>query len=189
MDRPGEATSPTLAEFVEQLASSAPVPGGGSAAAVAGAMGAALLAMVVALSQRKSTAPARERLQSLTGANHLWRRFLYLARADSEAYRALLALRKPPDTPGRGPLRAAALAAAARVPLETATLAREALTLAGEVGPLCWPAVTSDLTTARALLSAALDGALANVAANLSEVEGAERAAIETAYQALRAGR
>src|SRR5579859_4790722 len=74
----------TLRAFSDDLASSAPVPGGGSAAAYAGAMGAALVAMVGRIAERKETSDATTAL--IAEADNLRSDFIRLVDDDSAAY-------------------------------------------------------------------------------------------------------
>jgi len=64
-----------------------------------------------------------------------------------------------------------ALKQATAVPLRVAQQAREVRDLAGKLGPVTNPNMKSDLTTARALARAALEGALANVEINLASIK------------------
>jgi formiminotetrahydrofolate cyclodeaminase len=86
----------SIREFFAALASSAPTPGGGTAAAIAGAMGAALAEMVTGLTlSREKFAPVHDAMRSLSEAALRAREdFLVLAREDSEAYDAVLAARR-----------------------------------------------------------------------------------------------
>lgn len=186
----GSVVTLPVAEYLDQLAAGTPVPGGGSAAAVAGAMGMALLAMVAQLSLKKATAAAAQReLRELAAqldplVEHLGR----LGQDDVDAYRAVLLNRKEPaDRPGRRTRQQASLLAAAQVPLETARLALQGHELAEHLGAHAWEGIGSDLATARAMLWAAFVGAMANVAINLPGLEGENRVLVEQAYTSLAA--
>src|SRR5438046_10758343 len=74
----------TLRAFSDDLASSAAVPGGGSAAAYAGAMGAGLAGMVGRIAERKATSDATTAL--ITEADNLRADFIRLVDDDSAAY-------------------------------------------------------------------------------------------------------
>src|SRR5688500_15077245 len=86
----------TLAEFSERLASSEPVPGGGSAAAVVGSIAAALLSMVARLSlDRPKYEPYRATNERALGAAEAARRrLLELAGEDARAYAGFAGARK-----------------------------------------------------------------------------------------------
>ena len=176
--------SATVAEYLERLGSSSAVPGGGSAAALAGAMGAALLAMVAAISARKITDPAEKaqllalvpELEELRGG------LLRLSEEDIDAYQAVIDARKR-----RAPQPEIddAYIRAAEVPLETATAADQALDRFTAVSAHAWPMTRSDLEAGKALLEVALGAALANVAVNLPDLPAQTRLRIHDAYAEL----
>src|SRR6267142_2160946 len=116
----------TLRAFSDDLSADAPVPGGGSAAAYAGAMGAALAAMVARISLKKEKSEALESFIEET--DNLRSDFLRLVDDDSAAYaRVAEALKLPRKTEDEKKVRQerlqAALLAASRVPLEVAETA------------------------------------------------------------------
>ena len=78
----------TVADFVHKLASGEPVPGGGSAAAIAASLGGALVAMVASLSEGrpKYAAHAALHAEAIAAGNALADRFLALADEDADAY-------------------------------------------------------------------------------------------------------
>lgn len=183
----------SLGEFLAAVGSDDPTPGGGTAAAVAGALAAALLRMVAALSLRRAKEPrARETAAALVArAEALAGKFQDLAERDAAAYDQVAdALRLPKGTPDEASQRRLALqqtlAGAAEVPLDTARLAGETLAVAAEVTPLCPRAARSDLLTAIQLAQAASAAALANVDANaLSLDESPLRQELARARKAL----
>lgn len=163
----------TVRQLLDAVASQDPLPGGGAVAALAGAGAAALLHMVASLALRRATDPAL--VASLTAHRERARaqkqRFLDLAADDVAAYRSVTsALALPRATPQEKAHRSAALhqalARAAEVPLATARLATDALTLALAMAPFCPPVARSDLVTAVHLARAAAEAAVANVDAN-----------------------
>jgi len=163
----------TVRQFLDAVASQDPLPGGGAVAALAGAGAAALLHMVASLALRRTTDPAL--VASLTAHRERARaqelRFLDLAADDIAAYRGVTsALALPRSTPQEKAHRSAALhqalARAAEVPLATARLAADALTLAAAMAPFCPPVARSDLATAVHLARAAAEAGVANVDAN-----------------------
>lgn len=174
----------SVAAYVEAVASTAAVPGGGSAAALAASMGAALVSMVAKLSARK--ARQEEHRAALNEAvpelDQLADRLLDLSQEDIDAYRAVIEARKSHQEEGA---LERAYERAAQIPLATAEAAARALALASEVSQHAWEMVASDLSTANRLLQAGLDGALANVAVNLPELKGEAAARLERAYRAL----
>jgi formiminotetrahydrofolate cyclodeaminase len=175
----------TLGDYLQALASTAAVPGGGSAAALAGAMGAALVSMVAKLSARKSKAEEdREVLSGLVPElDQLAARLLELSQHDIEAYRGVIDARK---SGAQGEMLARAYARAAEVPLEAATAAWRAIALLPEVSRRAWEMTASDLAVGSELLQSCLSGALGNVAINLPELRGEAAARIEAAYRELR---
>jgi len=168
-------------ELLERLSSSDPVPGGGSAAALAGAVGASLVSMVAALTVGRDAyadveAEAREIGEAASGLRN---QLVALADEDSIAYQAYMdARRLPRQTETERAARARAIegaaALAADVPLRTARVAREVLELARRIAPMGNRNAVSDAGVAALLTSAAIRGAVLNVRINLPQLpEGA----------------
>lgn len=167
----------TLSEFEERLASAEPVPGGGSASAIAGSMAGSLLAMVSRLStdRPKYAAYAATHGRALVIAERARERLLQLADDDARAYAAFGAARKMPrDTADEQDAREEATRVAARgaseVPLE---VARECARIIDEVAAMAGRSnlnAASDLEVAARLAAAAARGAAANVMINLPMV-------------------
>jgi len=167
-------TDLTVGALVERLASHQPVPGGGSASALAGAMGAALVAMVAELTIGRPEAVEHEvTVRELRAAGHQrCTELLELAEQDAAAYEAVvLARRMPKETEPERASRTTALRSAmvdaARVPLRTATVAADVLDLARRIALIGNRNAVSDAGVAAHLASAALHGALLNVRINL----------------------
>ena len=174
----------TVGDYLQALASTTAVPGGGSAAALGAAMGAALVSMVAKLSARKAADRDREVLTGLVPElDQLAARLLELSQDDIDAYRAVIEARK---SGAQGEALARAYERAAEVPLATATAAARGLALLPEVSKRAWEMTASDLAAGSELLQTGFHGALGNVAINLPELTGVVAARIERAYRELR---
>jgi len=166
----------SLAAFTDRLAARTPTPGGGSAAAAAGALGAALGEMVLAYSiDAKQPDPSLAEVKGSLSAGR--GRFLSLIEEDARSYDAVRSARKArKEAPGDANAEAtylAALRGAATVPMQTARLAQELAVRLEATRARTKPALASDLVTALALFRAATEGALANVAINLDDLRAA----------------
>jgi len=162
---------PTLDGWITELAGGAPVPGGGSAAALAGALAGALVAMVARLTiGRKAYASVEGRAaEILAEADRLRGELRRLVDEDAAAYgRVTAAYKIPKDDPGRGAAVDAALLEAARTPGEVARRAARLLELAEEVGKIGNKNARSDAKVAEGLARAAIAGALENVRVNVA---------------------
>src|SRR5713226_2438418 len=159
------AEGPTLDGWLEELASSAPVPGGGSAAALAGAVAGALVAMVARLTVgRKAYAAAAARARAiLAEAEALRAQLRRLVDEDAAAYAKVSeAYKIPKGTPGRPRTIDAALVGAAETPLAIARGAMRLIGLARDIGEISNPNARSDAKVAEGLARAALAGAVEN---------------------------
>ncbi len=149
-------------KFVRRLGSTEPAPGGGSAAAVAGALGVALIVKVVKilLFRPRLLSSTKQRLKiTLRILDKESARFLKLVREDAEAYKALVTAQRK----GRGLLQAKVRATQA--PIDICVMAVDALNFVKVVVPLAGPYLGSDLKAARVLLKGAFDAAflMANI--------------------------
>ncbi len=163
----------TVTEFAHRLSDRTPTPGGGSAAALAAALGASLGAMVLAYSEPASQDPAAElpvRAELRAARDRCLDRIGADARSFEAVGAARRALRASPEDAAARAAWGAALRAAAEVPLATAVEATAVGRLLEEHRARVKPALESDRTTALALLRAAHQGALANVATNVEEL-------------------
>jgi formiminotetrahydrofolate cyclodeaminase len=164
--------------MLEELASSSATPGGGSAAALAGAMGAALVSMVCRLTiGKKRFADVADELGGvLEEAEALRVRLTNLADADTRAFDQVMeAYRLPKETQEEQAARQvaieAALQGATQVPLETARACATVVGLVAQVIPKINPNAVSDAGAAALLAEAGLRGAQLNVAINLGALD------------------
>lgn len=170
----------SVAQLLAALASSEPTPGGGTAAAVAGAMGTSLLVMVTGLAKSRTNsddekaalATARTALEPIAST------LMQLADADTEAFNAVMAAYKlPKATEEEKAARTAAIQSALRgatlVPLDTLRACVTALDHGRAVAEHGNRSAASDAGVAIGLLKAAADGAAANVRINLGSLKDA----------------
>jgi len=160
-------------QLLDRFAAQEPTPGGGSAAALAGALAGALVEMVAGLPRTRTGAPEeREKLDAAqAAAAKAGARLRELVDLDTEAYNAVTAAyRLPKETDDEKTARKAAIAAAMRqateVPLESCERAAEVLRAAAQALAHGNPNAASDVRTAMALCRAALDAGAENVRAN-----------------------
>lgn len=164
----------TLAEFAGRLASSDPVPGGGSASAVAAALGASLVVMVATLSQDRPKYADHGSLYAavLPMARRLSDELFAIADEDAEAYAACaIALKLPREAFADKEIRDAQVRATARVaaevPLRCVERCRTVLALAEALAGRSNVNASSDLRVAALLCEAAGHGAAENVLVNI----------------------
>jgi formiminotetrahydrofolate cyclodeaminase len=133
----------TIEEFLEKLAARKPTPGGGSVAALSGALSAALVSMAAEFSQNKDLSEqARTLMKTLT----------HLIDRDAEAFAAR------------------DLREATQVPLQTAKQSYAVLKLAAALVETCNPKVITDVGVAAKMAEAAVEGAMLNVKINLASI-------------------
>lgn len=168
----------TLREFIETVASSEPAPGGGTASAVAGAMGAALVSMVAGLTSPESlsTEHAQKMDDIRIRSRELAYRLLEAADADTQAFNEVMAAyRMPRATDEEKAARRAgiqkALKGAVAAPRSTAKHALEALRMAEFAAEHGNPNAASDAGVGGLLLDAAVGGAVFNIRINLGSIK------------------
>lgn len=173
-----------ITEFLDVLKSDAPAPGGGSASALSGAQGCALLMMVADLTLGKEKYRDFEEicLQAKKKGQSLYEELRASVDRDTEAFNLISAAFKlPKDTDEEKAVRRAAIAdgtlIATEVPFNTMKLGFEALklveSLIGKSNPNC----SSDLGVGALHLKACIEGSWLNVKINLPGVKNEEKAA------------
>lgn len=168
------------AEFVSLLASAAPAPGGGGAAALAGALGTALGHMVGALTAgKKKYAAVEPEIRSLMArCSQLQTQLLDQVQADEEGFRPLAqAYGIPKDDPARAETLEEASVTACQVPLRIMELCCESLDLVAVLAEKGSRLAVSDAGCAAALIRAALESASLNVFINTKTLRDREKAA------------
>ena len=172
--RSGPLVQRSVADFADEVSRDTPAPGGGSIAALAGALGAALAAMVGNLSAGKpKLAQHRDEAEAIAQAAQQVKDALLIAvDEDTLAFNAVLdAMRLPKDTAEQRDDRARAMRegykAATRVPLHTAELALQAMRLCRRATQLGNVSAMSDAAVGALTAYAGLQGAAFNVRINL----------------------
>ena len=187
--------SKTVTELLEAFSSPTPTPGGGSAAALAGAVGAALLAMVAAMPKTKTGAPEERAaldavLPKLVAARD---RLRALIDEDAASYDAVVAAyRLPKGTDEEKAARKAAVARAMQgatdVPMETMRQASGLFALGRTIADNGNPNAKSDAVVGLQLAMTAVGAAFLNVHTNLEGMtDQAYRDRIRTEVQTLQA--
>jgi glutamate formiminotransferase/formiminotetrahydrofolate cyclodeaminase len=171
--RVGDAADTGLQRYLDELSTDSLAPGGGSVAAVCGALAAALASMVAALTWSKGREPAIGELGREAQDLKDW--FLVAAERDAAAYNAVIAARRLPrrttqDRARRDAAIEAANQGAIRVPLEVLERAVAALELCGRAVRDGNPSSVTDAGVGALCAAAAAEGAAYNVRINLSEI-------------------
>ena len=162
-------------EFLEKLASKEPVPGGGGAAALGGAISAALASMVanLTLGKEKFLSVESEMLRLAAASEYLRQELLQLAQEDASVFEAFMNCYKMPKaTDAEKALRQAKIQEAAKmaaeIPLKIGEKSLAVLLLAAEAAELGNPAVITDAAVAALMARAAVRSAVYNVKINLN---------------------
>jgi len=171
----------TIEQFLDELASASPTPGGGSAAALVGAFGAALVAMMCRLTiGRKNYQNVSAEFQAiLPRAEELRAELLQLTKQDAEVYDCVMAAYQlPKETDAQKEARTAAiqdaLKEASQVPLRIATVCEELLAMSEAAGARGNKNAASDAGASALMVEAGLRAALLNVEINLGLIQDAE---------------
>ncbi|MGH9316284.1 MAG: cyclodeaminase/cyclohydrolase family protein, partial [Thermoanaerobaculia bacterium] len=175
---PGELAS-SVSGFLDAVSAGTPTPGGGSVAALAGALAAALGVMICRIGEpaAEKQPPGDQASRSPGTFDHrsaerrltaLREKLQGLIQADADAYASVVrAYRLPKTVPARPEAISASLRIATEVPLETAAHATEVASLLRALLPQTKATVASDLKVGLLLALAAIEGALENVKTNL----------------------
>ena len=167
-------TDKTITEFMDELASNAPVPGGGGASALMGAVGISLGDMVGELTTgKKKYADVEEDIQRLMKeAKEIKDEFLRLIDADAEAFAPLArAYGIPKDEPGRDEIMEEALKNGAAVPMDIMRTCGRALDIIEEFAEKGSRLAVSDAGCAAASCKAAMQAASLNVFINTKSMK------------------
>ena len=172
-----------VTEFVDLLASDAPAPGGGSAAALEGAIGAALTAMVCGLTKGKKKFAEFNDLavEAEVKALALKDRFVDVMDRDTEAFNVVsAAFGMPKETDEEKAARSAAiqkgLEGCTATPFEMMEIALETLELTDSILGKSNDSAASDLGVSALSLRAAIQGAWLNVLINIGSLKNKELA-------------
>jgi glutamate formiminotransferase/formiminotetrahydrofolate cyclodeaminase len=167
-----------VTEFVDEVSRDTPAPGGGSIAALAGALGSALVSMVANLSIGKGEFDSRydELCQLAEKAQTAKDALVRAVDEDTEAFNEVIAgMRMAKDTPEQLALRSKAIQAgyklASEVPLQTAQFCRQVLDLCQAAVNVGNSAVMSDAGVGALMAYAGVQGAVHNVRINLSSIK------------------
>lgn len=171
----------TLSGFLDEVASSSPAPGGGSVAALAGALGAALTSMVcnLTIGKKKYADVEEEMRRILKQSEELRSRFTALMDRDTDAFNKVMeAFGLPKDSEAQRALRDAAIVAATKeatlVPLEVMKHCIDGLALAQKVAAQGNKNSISDAGVAALMLHAGCEAAALNVRINLKSLSDVE---------------
>lgn len=178
---PARLASMKVNEFLDELSSDSPAPGGGSVSALAASMAAGLAAMVAVLSHtRKGFESKQADLDRIAvRAQTLKDQFLAAVDADTAAFDGLLEAMRMPKSEARDVAMTDATVAATEVPLGVLESCPEVIELCVEVGRIGLQASLSDAGVGAQMARAAAAGAYQNVCINLAGLtDGSRRAAL-----------
>ncbi len=168
----------TLQRYLDDLSSAQPVPGGGSTAALSGAMGAALASMVCRITMGKEAyADVQQEIEELLRrTEYLRSRFQQLMQEDIEAYGRLAACYKLPretseERKYRTNMIQKQLVEAALVPLEVVECAAELIRCCQRIAEIGSNTVLSDVATGAILASCSGKGASFMVRINVRSLK------------------
>ena len=169
----------SVREFTRVLASAEPVPGGGGAAALVGALGVALGNMVAALTlgKPKYAEVEAEVAELRRRGEALQERLLEQINADAEGFRPLAeAYKLPKDEPRRAEILEQATLRACGTPMEIMELGAAAISAIAELASKGSRMAVSDAGCAAAAVRAAVEMAYLNLLINTRSLRGREQA-------------
>ncbi|MGB9793651.1 cyclodeaminase/cyclohydrolase family protein [Caldisericum exile] len=163
-----------LKEFIEELSSSNPTPGGGAASAIVGAFGFALVSMVLSIRQKKN--PDAETELLIKDAKEKLNLLIELSSKDAKAFDHFMeALELPKESEEQKEIRKRKIQEALKestiVPFEVINVLYEGSKMLNKVKELCPKSAISDLYTAIGFFEASFEGAKSNVLINLQSVK------------------
>ncbi len=174
-------TEQRITQFLDELSSNSAAPGGGSVAALAGALGAALTSMVCSLTigKKKYEAVDAEMQKVLDQAEILRAKFTELLDKDSDAFTKVMeAMNLPKENDQQKALHSAAVQAATKeaafLPLTIMRHCIDALALTKIVATKGTTSAVGDAGVSALMLQAACDGAALNVRLNLGMIKDVE---------------
>ena len=167
----------SVSQFLDELASNSPAPGGGSVAALSGAVGAALTSMVCNLTiGKKKYADVEEQIKTiLLSSEGLRKTFTALIDTDAQAFdKVMEAYALPKESDNQKALRTAAIQEATKeaalVPLEVMKHIIDALALTKTAAEKGNANSVSDAGVSALMLNAAAEGTALNVQINLQSI-------------------
>ncbi len=179
--REGPLVQMNAVELADEVSRATPAPGGGSIAALAGSLGAALAAMVGNLTFYKKGMEERRRTMEALAVKgqRIKDDLLRAVDADTDAFNDVIAaMRMPKSTESERTTRSQAIQdgykSATRVPLRTAELCLEAMELCEEAAELGLPASVTDAGVGALMARSGALGAIYNVLVNLGSIEDPE---------------
>ncbi|MFX1506206.1 MAG: cyclodeaminase/cyclohydrolase family protein [Promethearchaeota archaeon] len=174
----GNLINLTVTQFIEEVASDKPAPGGGSVSALGGALGAALASLVgkATVGKEKFAEVQAEMEKVILRCTELYQRLSKMVDEDTNAFNAILkAYRMPKDEPEvRSKAIQKATVSAAEVPLEVAKLSYEALDLILAVAERGNKNAITDAGVAALFADSAVRGAIFNVKINMLSIKDEE---------------
>ena len=178
IEETGQLAGSTVKDFLSELASNSPAPGGGSVAALSGALGAALSSMVCNLTIGKEKyADVQDEIKKVLKKSEVLRKKLtVLIDKDTEAFNDVMkAFKMPKETEEQKNKRSKAIQEgykiAASVPLETARTCEEMLDVAMVVAKKGNQSSITDAAISAIMAKAGVEGAILNVKINLGSIK------------------